>query len=186
MQFFKSFILPYFDYCISLCIYYSKEAIRRLCKAYYIRLHKLFKFNFYSATHEIINKKLKCYNLFSFHHRLVYRISLFINRIMSTLNSPMQLRSWLIPSLIHHEHHDTRSNNTTKFVVDRTFTKFGDLSFKNTFGNFLNHVDYTKFSLPFAEFKKHLLCGNVCAYMSVLLKIIPKFNIEIDFYFFYF
>ena len=167
-------------------LFYSKEAIRRLCKAYYICLHKLFNFNFYCATHEIINKKLKCFNLFSFHHRLVYRISLFINRIMSSLNSQLLLRSWLTPSTVHNEHHDTRSNNKTVFVLERTHTKFGDLSFKNSFGRFLNNIDYAKFSMPFAEFKKDLLCGNLCVYMNVLLKLIPKFNINIDFYFFYF
>ena len=105
---------------------------------------------------------------------------------MSSLNSPLLLRSWLTPSTVHNEHHDTRSNNKTVFVLERTHTKFGDLSFKNSFGKFLNHIDYAKFSMPFADFKKDLLSGNLCVYMNVLLKIIPKFNINIDFYFFYF
>ena len=46
MLFFKTFILPYFDYCLSLIIYFSKTAISKLSKVFYICLFKLFKFNF--------------------------------------------------------------------------------------------------------------------------------------------
>ncbi len=46
LQFFKSFILPYFDYGLSLSIYYHKIAIRKLCKMYYICLKKLFNSSF--------------------------------------------------------------------------------------------------------------------------------------------
>ena len=50
IQFYKSFILPYFDYCFSLLIYYHKDAIRRLCKSYYIFLKKLFNFSFIDTS----------------------------------------------------------------------------------------------------------------------------------------
>ena len=46
LQFFKSFILPYFDYGISLLIYYHKTAIRKITKLYYLCLKKLFNFSF--------------------------------------------------------------------------------------------------------------------------------------------
>jgi len=38
LQFFKSFILPYFDYCLSLVLYYSKLAINKLARIYYFCL----------------------------------------------------------------------------------------------------------------------------------------------------
>jgi len=36
MTFFKAFILPSFDYCISLALYYSKKSLRKLCKSFYL------------------------------------------------------------------------------------------------------------------------------------------------------
>ena len=50
IQFFKSFILPYFDHGLSLTIYFHKNAIRKLCKLYYICLKKLFNFSFLDKT----------------------------------------------------------------------------------------------------------------------------------------
>ena len=44
IQFFKTFLLPYFDYCLSLFIYFPKSAIQRICNIYNICLYKLFKF----------------------------------------------------------------------------------------------------------------------------------------------
>jgi hypothetical protein len=44
IQFFKTFLLPYFDYCLSLYIYFPKSAIQRICNIYNICLYKLFKF----------------------------------------------------------------------------------------------------------------------------------------------
>ena len=41
---FYAFILPYFDYCISLTIYFHN--IRKLCKMYYLCLFKLFGLSF--------------------------------------------------------------------------------------------------------------------------------------------
>ena len=45
IQFFKTFILPYFDYCLTLLIYFNKTTIQRLCDKYYLCLYKLFKFD---------------------------------------------------------------------------------------------------------------------------------------------
>ena len=46
LQFFKAFLLPYFDYGLSLSIYYHNSAIRKLCKSYYLCLKNLFRFSF--------------------------------------------------------------------------------------------------------------------------------------------
>ena len=70
LQFFKSFILPYFDYCCSLFIYFSKEMIQKISNLYYMCLYKLFKFNFISDSIEA-NKFLENYGLNSFQHRIL-------------------------------------------------------------------------------------------------------------------
>ena len=77
VQFFKTFLLPYFDYCISLCIYFSKTVLQKLCNMFYVCIFKLFKLNFSDQDSTTVNNCLKKYNLFSFQHRVLYRILLF-------------------------------------------------------------------------------------------------------------
>ena len=50
IQFFKTFILPYFDYCMSLFIYFNKQALQKLYNKYYLCLFKLFKVEFSSFS----------------------------------------------------------------------------------------------------------------------------------------
>ena len=45
IQFFKTFILPYFEYCQSLVIYFPKSTIQRLSNCFNLCLYKLFKFS---------------------------------------------------------------------------------------------------------------------------------------------
>jgi len=71
-HFFKTFIPPYFDYCISLTIYFHNTAIRKLCKMYYLCLFKLFVFKFLNLDCNIVNDLLLNDYIFSFHHRIVY------------------------------------------------------------------------------------------------------------------
>ena len=44
IQFFKTFVLPYFDYCSSLLIYFPKSSIQSLNNCFNLCLFKLFKF----------------------------------------------------------------------------------------------------------------------------------------------
>jgi hypothetical protein len=77
IQFFKTFILPYFDYCISLFIYFPKAAIQSLCNCFNLCLFKLFNFNNKSDSVNFYNNFLEKYNLFTLQHRIVYRIFCF-------------------------------------------------------------------------------------------------------------
>ena len=169
---------------LSLCIYYTKATIQRLCKSYYLCLFKLFRFNFANMTHEAINTYLKCYKLFSFQHRFTYRISLFLNKIMSTPNSPSQLRVRVLPTAQVNEHHNTRSNYTIVCPLDRAYTKYGDLTFKNVMGKLLNHVNYEDFMQPFNVFKQHLIYGNsLLVHLSKLLILFRNLTLTLIFNF---
>ena len=46
IQFFKTFILPLFDYCLSVICYFSKKQIQKLTNWYNACLFKLFRFGF--------------------------------------------------------------------------------------------------------------------------------------------
>jgi hypothetical protein len=54
IQFFKTFILPYFDYCLSLVIYFPKAAIQSLSNCFNYCLFKLFHFKIDSLNDSVI------------------------------------------------------------------------------------------------------------------------------------
>ena len=91
LQFFKTFCLPYFDYCISLAIntLNIKTLLSKLFKSYYSCLFKLFKFKLVDLDVSSTNYFLKNYNLFSFQARCLYRLALFFYRIKSNVGSPL-------------------------------------------------------------------------------------------------
>ena len=53
IQFLKTFILPYFDYCATLCIYYSKSILQKLANSYNNCIFKLI--NVKSIHDSVIN-----------------------------------------------------------------------------------------------------------------------------------
>jgi hypothetical protein len=59
IQFIKTFILPYFNYCSTLCIYYSNDIIQKLANTYNNCLFKLIntnnKFAIYQSRHLLIS-----------------------------------------------------------------------------------------------------------------------------------
>ena len=89
LQFFKTFILPLFDYSLSLIIYYSKNAINRVFRKYYDCLFKLFKFEFLSQSPIQINNFLTKYGLNSFHHRILFK---FAFNTLNNETSPIYLK----------------------------------------------------------------------------------------------
>jgi hypothetical protein len=81
MQFFKTFILPFFDYCSTIYIYFPKKTIQKISNSYFLCLYKLFNFKeniILSADFNKFNIFLEKYNLKCFQHRLIFRLAIFI------------------------------------------------------------------------------------------------------------
>jgi hypothetical protein len=76
LQFFKSFIMPYFDYCATLYLYYPKVMLQRLSNMYFFCLFKLFKWNFHDDV-VVANKFLNDHGLFTLQHRILIRFATF-------------------------------------------------------------------------------------------------------------
>ena len=68
IQFFKSFLMPHFNYCLSLVIYYPKSSIQTLANTFYYCLYKLFKFKVETEPSETNNRLEK---IFSFQHHII-------------------------------------------------------------------------------------------------------------------
>ena len=95
LQFFKKFCLPYYDYCLSICIYYSKTLLAKLYKSYYACLYRLFKFNLVDCTISTVQTFLTRYVLSSNQYRVFVKLSImFFN--MHQPSAPYNLRSLLV------------------------------------------------------------------------------------------
>ena len=95
IQFFKTFILPYFDYCSTLLIYFNKLTIQRLCNKFYLCLHLLFKidvseFDDYNQLNTFLRDK---YQISGFQHRLFHRMAVFSFKLLNFTASPQILKS---------------------------------------------------------------------------------------------
>ena len=132
IQFFKTFILPYFGFGLSLIFYFSKTAIGRLTSCYYNSLNYIFKLTMGNSIIET-NNSFKEYGLFSFHHRFVFKLAIFSFNIKSHHNSPSILKSFLEDKELNLDSYNLRSNermvlNTEDFsselVHGMTFKKF--------------------------------------------------------------
>ncbi|CAF1017588.1 unnamed protein product [Brachionus calyciflorus] len=72
LQFFKSFILPHFDYCMSLYMYFPKRSLQKLANTYNYTIIKLLKIENHISRIEDYNRlhlKLREFNLDCFQHR---------------------------------------------------------------------------------------------------------------------
>jgi hypothetical protein len=103
IHFFKTFILPYFDYCLSLIIYFPSSAYQSLCNCFNLCLYKLFKFSpdFSSEDKDeetVMSEfveKLHSYELFTFQSRIYNKVLLFAHGIKTNSKSPLELKSYL-------------------------------------------------------------------------------------------
>jgi hypothetical protein len=140
LQFFKTFVLPYFDYCSTLSIYLTKSVLLKLCNCFYFCLFKLFKWNFdKSRSIDEINQFLLKFNLYSFQHRSFYRISMFIFKVYFT-QKPALLYAEIYKNALLPSNARTRNQIAHTNLVRVPFFKhkFGLNTFECFSANFIN------------------------------------------------
>ncbi len=128
LQFFTTFILPIFDYFISLCIYYPKYLIQKLSNLYCLCKYKLFKINFVNMDNSQVNNILKSKNIMSFVTRFFVRFSYFIHNILKSKLAPAELKRALRLNRITHSY-NLRINRSNAFQIARAHNKFGEKDF---------------------------------------------------------
>ena len=102
---FVLYILPYFDYCLSLIIYFPSAAYQSLCNCFNLCLFKLFNFKpEYNSEEEDEEKimsdflvKLQSYQLFTLQARIYSKLLIFAHGIKTNARSPLELRSLINP-----------------------------------------------------------------------------------------
>ena len=82
IQFFKSFILPHFDYCAALIIFFNKKLIDSLERYFNFCLYRLFNFKLFSLN--LFEQKifLKKFNILPMKLRFLFKFGTFIYKIL--------------------------------------------------------------------------------------------------------
>ena len=194
IHFFKTFILPYFDYCLSLIIYFPPAAYQSLSNCFNLCLDKLFKFkpdftnedeDEEKVMRDFVNK-LQSYDLFTLQSRIYNKLLMFANNIIANNSAPIELKV-MIGSPIPTEDiaiesveptiatYNFRKGNKAKAVIPKT--KFETLTFRHFFPRLLRIFQYFDFALRKESFKiqitTHLKEG-----LATFLKEFSKFNIK--------
>ena len=174
LQFFKTFILPYFDYCLSLCIYFPKTTIQKLSNCYYLCINLLLKFKFSNTSNfNCMNSELQTLNLQTFQHRLLYNLIKFSYKILNIPDSPLSLKN----KLILYDSGLNLRNSTVKFLIPDigSLNKYGERTFGYFFSKFLN-----EFSNLHSNYSYFYIKNNInTIFNKFTLILINKFNIKI-------
>ena len=177
LQFFKTFILPIFDYCLSLVIYYNKELKTRLIKLYRFCLRKLLNISLCNINGENLdsaelNKYLSRFNLMCLEYRIMYRLSLFIHKININKNPPNLFNMLKYNNELNKGGYNLR--NLNKLHVPVFKSKLGCRHFSMFFSKFVNILLINQFNDNFIIFKQ-LILKNLDNFFIL-------FNTNIDFF----
>ena len=186
LQFFKTFIMPYFDYTLSLLIYMPKNTIQKIKNCFDYCLFKLlnFKIETYNAlnikidSQDLVNDfnfKLEKYGLFTFEHRFITRITQFTHKIMHNKNSPEILVNAITIN-------NTTTNNYTLrnkdlIIEPLTFTHYGEFTFQFFFSKLINKHLSNNIYFKFNDFKKNIF-DNLNIIYTNFISTFKKFNLQ--------
>ena len=154
LQFFKTFVLPHFDYCLSLCIYYSTEQRMRLVALYNSCLRRIRAVVLKSKSEHIrdidpteFNAMLLVHKLFSLQYRIFYRISLFIFKIHQNRCPPLLFNSF------NYLTHGYNLRGARRLCVTVTPRVCDDMNFMVFAPKFLNLLYLDTLDISFCDFK---------------------------------
>jgi hypothetical protein len=161
IQFLKTFILPYFDYCSTLCIYFSKEIIQKLANSYnncifkLVDTKKICNFTINSSNDfNLWNNQLSYYNINSFQHRILFRLNTYIYKILHYKNSPRNLSKLFIFNSALNKKYSLRNTNDLYIPSIGRYNDNGEKQFDYFFSKFINEImSKNEIELDFDLFK---------------------------------
>ena len=182
LQFFKTFILPFFDYCSSLFIYFPKRSIQKIANSFFICLYKLFNFCFNvvnSSDFNNVNNKLESYGLNCFQHRVIQHLAIFSFKIINFESSPITLRKLFISNLDLNKGYNLRNINDFAIHSPRAFNNHYMNDFSFFFSKFSNDLLINDLSLPLSLFKKRIK-NNVNIFFLRFTFLFNKFDLNFN------
>ena len=184
LQFFKTFILPYFDYCSSIFIYFTKSAIQKLSNTYNLCLFKLFKFKWdvkVSNDYNELNSNLEQVNLANFQHRILKNLILFSYKMVNYDNSPETLKNSLKLNSEYEKRYDLRSKNKMNVPKISILNQYGSETFSYSFSKLINLVCIDDLCLDLKFFKLRTK-NNINLNFDKFIATFKKFDLNYNLY----
>lgn len=175
-QFFKTFIIPYFDYCSTLTIYFPKPTIQKIFNLYNFCLYKLLKINTRienSTDYNKLNIHLETFGLSSYQHRLLKRLMYFSYNI---LNGSSSVKNLLIKNDDLNKGYNLRNLNRYSQPSLLGKNRYGDETFEYFFSKFINEFSLMDIGLKFETFKIRVH-NNINIIFDKFIKINTKFDL---------
>ena len=185
IQFFKTFIMPLFDYCSTLFIYFPKSSIQKLKNCYDFCLLKLFKFkielyNVFSEKFEspsAVNKyytKLQSYGISTLEHRFIIRASSFVHKIFNSYSAPSLLSEKL---QLNKDHKSYRLRNCNNIIEPNPRTIHGGQTFSYFFSKLINNIFLDTININFEDFKT-ITFNNINNIYIKFIKYFENFDLN--------
>jgi hypothetical protein len=189
IQFLKTFILPYFDYCATLCIYYSKSILQKLANSYNNCIFKLI--NVKSIHDSVINSSddfnkwntlLEQYGLNGFQHRLIIRLATYIQKIFCYSNSPSNLANCLTVNNDLNKSYNLRNLLELKVPTKGKYNDHGEDTFEYFFSKFINAVINEIVQFRFGQYRKYVKENSNILHLKTL-KTFNRFDLNFKIYY---
>ena len=165
LQFFKSFIQPFFGYCLSLSIYYSRSNLHQLEKLYNFCFLKLLNINLKYTAHQDQIAILKQFRLLPFRVRLYFKVSIF------TYNISCGRFLDCIKQKLRENKITYNLRSKRQFVAPRIRTMFGGRRLLNFYCQAINNVFSSACKLDFKLFIEALR-ANFSIYSPKIFKLL--------------
>jgi hypothetical protein len=141
VQFFKTFILPYFDYCSTIYFYFPKSSIQKLSNTYNFCLQKLLNIKskvISSSDFNVLNNHLESMNLNLFQHRVLYRFLTFSYKLVNQPSFPNELRCVIKFNHEKENSYNLRNKNQLSTLHNDKMSNYENSTFAYFFPKFIN------------------------------------------------
>ena len=156
VHFFKTFLLPHFDYCASLFIHYNHTQIDKINKTYNLCLYVLLGLELNHLSLEDQQEKLKPLNILPYRYRLLFRFSLFAYKIVNNfiLNDIKNILKPIVKAA------NTRATSSNLYEVPLVLSYCGCKRISLSLATMMNKVLKNFTNLILKDFKEIIL-GNL-------------------------
>jgi hypothetical protein len=180
IQFFKTFVMPYFDYCSSLFIYFSKEMLQKLVNYYNYSLFRLIGFQSVvkcSADYNNVNNQLAKYNLMNFQHRILNKLLIFSHKILNSLNGPINLKASFEKKSDLNRTYSLRNDNELMHPKISKINNHGERTFAYCFTKLINNICIEDINLDFNFFKSRVK-NNINIHFNKFVTLFVRFDLN--------
>ena len=122
-----------------------------------------------------VNNELECITLQSLHHRVLFKLFMFIYKIKNYNDSPKLLKNKLILNLELDRGYFLRNDFLIASANISSSNNYGERTFEYFFPIFINNLCIFNLSLPFNTFKLSYF-NNINLYFNKFITLFPKFD----------